>query len=179
LPVNHRFFFRLKAGGIMEQKSARERFDAVIDSPLASVFGLITILTTLWGLLSIYKDLAGALGSKAAAIGLTCFALLSVVVIVISFLLRRGRFNLPLGNRYIFINVKNNWSIDNDGNGMIELEKTYLFFEQPDETDLSDIALGSTPLELADLKFESSDAEPTNYEAIDENTHRIYWKPKT
>jgi hypothetical protein len=47
----------------------RELIPKYLDSPLMTVFSVLTVITTLWGVVSVYKDLAVWGGSK---VGVDC-----------------------------------------------------------------------------------------------------------
>jgi hypothetical protein len=152
-----------------------------IESPLASVFGVITILTTLWGVVSIYKDVATWGGSRIAAFMIAILLGLLVIFVFVCFLRPsvHRQFYLPFGERYIFTKIEKTWEVDVSGVGFTTVEKTYVFFSKPEDSDLSDTIMGSHNLSLYELGYESGDSDVWDVEKIKENTQRIFWKPKT
>jgi hypothetical protein len=90
----------------------------------------------------------------------------------------RRQYALPFNARYILPEVSRVWEIDEQGNGILSDRRVYLFFAEPTEDDLHDTPMGSRKLNLKDLKYESPDSVPKDYQPLDESMQRIYWTPQ-
>lgn len=161
-----------------------DRFNELIkkyfDSPLVAVFGALTIVTTFWGIVSIYKDISEWGGSRLGALIVAGFAGLLVLFVFASYLLPsvHRQYAIAFNARYIFTEINRTWEIDSAGNGVMNNDKTYLFFDKPDKDDLHDTVLGSEKLNLGDINYQSTDSTQQDYEQMSDIMQRIYWKPK-
>ena len=150
------------------------------DSPFVAVFGALTIVTTFWGVVSIYKDISEWGGSRLGALIVAGFAGLLVLFVFSSYLLPsvHRQYAIPFNARYIFTEINRIWEIDAAGNGVMTNDKTYLFFDKPNDADLHDTVMGSAKLDLGDINYRSNDSTQQDYEQISDIMQRIYWKPK-
>lgn len=158
-----------------------EFFKKYADSPFVAVFGVLTVLTTFWGVVSIYKDVAEWGGSRAGAFVVAAVLGMLVLFVFASYLIPsvRRQYAIPFSAKYIFTEIKRTWEIDRAGNAAISTDKTYLFFDEPQDEDLHDIVLGSLNLKLEDINYKSGDSVPYDYEQVKDYMQRIYWKPKS
>jgi hypothetical protein len=150
------------------------------ESPFVAVFGFLTVMTTFWGLVSIYRDISSwggsRLGGVIVAVLLGFLALFVFVALFMPSLKRQYAF--PSHARYLLTEIDRKWEIDPLGNGVMINDKTYLFFRPPQDEDLQDRIMGSEALSLSDIKYCSTDSTALDYEQVDEVTQRIRWKPK-
>lgn len=151
-----------------------------LESPFAAVFGVLTILTTLWGVVAIYKDLAEFGDSKTAARVVAGILILLVLFVFVSFMVptMRREYRFPTDARYIFTEITRLWEIDEKGNAVVTSDKTYLFFAEPQDTDLHDTVMASLKPDREEIEYQSDDATPQNHELVTDVMQRIYWKPK-
>ncbi|HYO63410.1 MAG TPA: hypothetical protein VER08_07115 [Pyrinomonadaceae bacterium] len=151
-----------------------------LDSPFAAVFGVLAILTTLWGMVAIYKDLAEFSDSRTAATVVAGILILLVLFVFISLMVptMRREYRFPTDARYIFTEINRVWEIDEKGNGVVTSEKTYLFFAEPQDADLHDTVMASLKPDRDDIEYQSEDATPQDHEQVSDVMQRIYWKPK-
>jgi hypothetical protein len=160
------------------------KFHALIhkltESPLAGVFSIITVIVTLWGVVSIYKDLASWAGSKSAAFVIAILLGLLVLFVLASLLIPSvyRQYSLPFGERYILLETHRKCDLDETGNAIISSARTYLFFAEPNEIDLSDTVFAAGDTQIDDLAYNSSDSIRVDYEQISDNIRRIFWRPK-
>lgn len=164
----------------MTANRAWEFLDHYSNSPFATVFGIATAITTVWGVVSVYRDLVQWLGSHFAALLIAGFLGVLVLFVIVSFILPsvRRQYALPLTARFICPEIKRTWEIDSVGNGVMTNLKTYFFYEDPHEEDLIDTVMGSQELTYLELNYQSNDSVPVNHEQANTVMQRIYWKPK-
>ena len=150
-----------------------------LDSPFVAIFGALTILTTVWGVVSVYKDISEWGGSRLGASIVAGFLGLLALFVFISYLLPsvRRQYALPFNARYIFTEINRLWEIDPAGNGVMTNDKTYLFFSEAKDADLHDTVMGSHRLSLGDISYQSTNSTQQDYEQISDIMQRIYWKP--
>jgi hypothetical protein len=158
----------------------REFLRKYLDSPFVAVFGALTIITTLWGVVSVYKDTSEWGGSRLGALILATLLGLPALFVFASYLIPsvRREYALPLNAKYIFTEINRTWEIDQAGNGVLGNDKTYLFFGEPQDTDLYDAVMSSHNVELEDLHYQSTDSAPRDYQQVSDTMKRIYWRPK-
>lgn len=151
-----------------------------LESPVAAVFGVLTILTTLWGVVAIYKDLAEFTDSRTAATVVAGIIGVFVLFVFISLMIptMRREYRFPTDARFIFTEINRLWEIDEKGGGVVTSDKTYLFFAEPQDADLHDTVMASLKPDRDDIEYESEDATPQDHEQVTDVMHRIYWKPK-
>lgn len=148
-------------------------------SPFVTIFGALTIVTTFWGIVSVYKDISEWGGSRLGASIVAVFLGLLTLFVFISYLIPsvRRQYALPFDARYIFTEINRLWEIDKAGNGVMTNDKTYLFFDKPQDADLHDTVMGSNKLNLGDINYQSTNSSQQDYEQISDIMQRIYWKP--
>jgi len=168
----------------IDMNQLTNKFQALIhksaESPFAAVFSIITVIVTVWGLVSIYRDVVLWAGSKAGAFAIAVLLGCFVFVFLASFLLPNlhRQYSLPFGERFILIEARSNRNLDESGSADVSSTRTYLFFAEPNEVDLSDTVFAAGDAEIDELSYESSDSTRVDYEQVSDNIGRIFWRPK-
>lgn len=161
-----------------------EEINRLMNNPVIFIFGTVTVLTTLWGLIAIFKDIKEFAGTQIASVVIISLVLIFILPVFTVFFIKlwNWSFFIPLqeNDRYLYTEIKRKWMIDRTGDAKIEQEKTYLFVKPPEEEDLADIVFSSEPLELEDLNQDPLlDAHFSDHLEIAKGIHKVFWKPKT
>ncbi len=158
------------------------RTDRLLKAPLILGSAILTTITALWGIVSIFKDLKEFFGAPVAAYviaGIIAACLLPALVLFFV-TIWKWWFFLPidLSNRFLHPEIHRKWAIGDRGSATIFQEKSLLFFNPPTREDLSDLIFSSEPLKLDELNQRSDDCVYTDHHEISKGVHRVYWKPK-
>lgn len=166
----------------MADNSYPTKIDRFLKRPLLLSSAVFTTVTSLWGIVSIFKDIKEVLGESIALyliVGLITACLLPALI-AFFYTVWKWWFFLPIDitNRYLHLEIARTWEIAERGSARVVQEKSLLFFYPPEKEDLFDMIFSSEPLRLDELNQRSEDCKYVDHHEVSKGVHRVYWQPK-
>lgn len=153
----------------------------ISSSPWSAVGGVVTFILSIWGLWEMCHKIKASYGDfwALAAVGLIVVGVL--LPFAISTFVKSGlrRFSFPAEERYLITRVARTWRIASDGSASVETEGSYLFFREPRDEDLFDVAFSSEDYDLGFYQLQSPDAVARDQQLLGSNLWKVFWRPKT
>jgi hypothetical protein len=148
---------------------------------LTQVLTVLTVITTIWGVVAIFKDVAEWTSKTSAAyITSAAFAAACVPMLVSFFKVSFGKlFGLEDSPSHILLHASQQWRIASDQSAEVVSEKKMFFTQPPARTVLYDIAFGSETLDVYKPNYASTDARITSVEKLPSGYLRVYWQPRS
>ena len=148
---------------------------------LTQVLTVLTVITTVWGVIAIFKDVAAWTSTRSAAyITSAAFAAACIPMLVSFFRVSFGQlFGLEETPHHILLHATQQWTIHANQSADVVSEKKMFFTQPPGRSFLHDTAFGSEKLDVYKPNYQSTDAKVTSVEKLPSGYLRVYWQPRS
>ena len=148
-------------------------------SPWSVVSSVLTFVLSLWGLWEMCEKILQSFGMLWAIVAVSVLLIGVVLPFGLSFLIHRGirRFSFPSEERFLFTDIARKWRIESSGASTAETASSYLFFREPEDEDLFDIAFSSEDYDLQTYQLHSPDATARDQEKRGKNLWKVFGSP--